>query len=162
MASEVHVQKFKGLRRSVSISGCVWDTWQSRRQIEANQPESFGVLIGSTSSDRRQIYIEEATTPMPGDRQSRSSFDLRDPGHQNAVDAAHRDSKGSRIYLGTWHTHPQSIPYPSGIDKKDWRQCLRRNIERSLVFIIAGTEETRVFVPCGRWFRALKQMTEAR
>ena len=158
MADSLHT--FEGLRRTVSISERVWRVWQGHRQIQSCRPESFGVLIGSTSDDRRDIYVENLTTPMPGDCQSRNSFDLEDPGHQQAVDAAHSRSDGSRIYLGTWHTHPQPIPSPSGIDKGDWRRCLRRNGERPLVFVIAGTERTRVFVPWGRWFRALRQLTE--
>ena len=135
------VQRFQGLRRSVSISERVWLKWHTQRQLEADQPESFGVLIGSTSHDHREIYIEDVTKPMPGDCQSRTSFDLRDPGHQHAVNAAHRGSDGYQIYLGTWHTHPEPIPSPSRTDKVDWHRCLRRNSERSLIFVIAGTEQ---------------------
>ena len=150
---------FEGRRRAVSVNKNVWRAWQEHRQIIDSQPESFGVLIGSTSGDRRTIYVEEITTPMPSDRQSRNNFDLRDPGHQRAVDAAHSRSGGSLIYLGTWHTHPQPIPRPSPIDKADWQLCLRRNRKRPLVFVIAGTERTRVFVRWGIWFRALRQLT---
>lgn len=153
-------REFEGMRRRVSISDGVWDIWQAHRQYKANQPESFGVLIGSTLPDRRVIYVEDVTTPMRGDRQSRYSFDLQDPGHQKAVNAAHQDTGGSQIYLGTWHTHPERNPSPSGTDKADWRCCLRRNDNRPLIFVIAGTESIRVFVPWGRWFRALKELTE--
>lgn len=151
---------FEGLKRSVSIEEHVWRVWQSHRQIHSCCPESFGVLIGSTSLDHGNIYVQNVTTPMPGDRQFRNSFDLQDPRHQQAVDAAHTLTNGSQIYLGTWHTHPESIPSPSRIDKADWRLCLRRNRQRPLLFVIVGTDRTRVYVPWGRWFRALKKLSE--
>lgn len=150
---------FEGQRLTVSVNKSVWRVWQEHRQTKEHQPESFGVLIGSTSGDRRAIYVEESTTPMPGDRKSRNNFDLRDPGHQRAVDAAHSRSDGSLIYLGTWHTHPQPIPRPSPIDKADWHRCMRRNRARALVFVIVGTQRTCVYVRWGIWFRALTQLT---
>ena len=160
MVDNLHT--YEGLRRSVSINEKVWRVWQEHRQIQSCRPEAFGVLIGSTSDDRRDIYVEDVTTPRSGDCKYRNSFDLQDPGHQQAVDTAHRHSDGSQIYLGTWHTHPQQIPSPSGIDKVDWRRCLRRNGERSLIFVIAGTERTSVFVPWRWWFQELKELKEVR
>ncbi len=145
-------REFRGAGQRVSVSEGVWDIWHAHRQHDTHQPESFGVLIGSTSLDRREIYVEDVTTPMSGDHQSRYSFDLRDPGHQEAVNAGHQETGGSQIYLGTWHTHPEPIPLPSGTDKADWRRCMQRNGDRPLIFIITGTESVRVFVPWGRWF----------
>ena len=160
MADNFHT--FVGFGRSVSIDESVWCLWQEHRQIQSRRLESFGVLIGSTTIDQKDIHVEEVTTPMLGDRQSQNSFDLKDFGHQRAVDAAHSRSDGSLIYLGTWHTHPQAIPSPSLNDRSDWRRCSRRNRERPQIFVIAGTERTRVFVRWGRWFRALRQLTETR
>ena len=75
---------------------------------------------------------------MPYDVQCRSRFELKDPGHQRTVDKLFERSNGSEIYLGTWHTHPEQIPCPSRVDKSDWRACLKRNKDRSLIFVIAG------------------------
>ena len=119
--------------------------------------ESFGVMIGTTSVDRREIWIEQVTTPMPRDRRARFSFALRDPGHQRIVCGMFARSGGRSIYLGTWHTHPVPVPTPSRIDRKDWVACLRANPGRPLAFALVGTDRTRVFVR-KRWgFRPLSE-----
>ena len=142
-------------RQRVSISKTVCELINSHRQIDAQLPEAFGVLVGTTSVDKKERWIDLATSPMPRDSQSRYGFSLRDPGHQRAVDKAYAQSDGSQIYLGTWHTHPEARPKPSRVDKADWRQCVKRNERRPLLFVIAGIDETAVFVPWGRFFRRL-------
>ena len=130
--------------------------WHGHRQTTATAAESFGVLIGTTSVNRRQIWIEAVTTPMPRDRHSRLSFALRDPGHQRAVCRMFASSGGKAIYLGTWHTHPVPVPDPSDIDLNDWLACLRANRSRPLAFVLVGTETVRVFVRKRGRFRPLR------
>ena len=132
-------------RRTVWISADVLEIWNSHRQIHPHQPESFGVLVGSASVDHRQLWVSEATVPMPGDTQSRRSFELKDAAHQKLVDDSFAKSNSTEVYLGTWHTHPEQTPQPSGVDRADWRSCQRRNPGRPLVFAIVGTEVTRLF-----------------
>lgn len=156
MSVGVRNHRFEGLGRTISICERVWCIWQNHRQNHSTCLESFGVLVGSTSLDRRAIHIHNVTTPMPADIQTRHSFRLRDPQHQSTVDAAYAISGGSQIYLGTWHTHPQPIPFPSDVDKADWWKCVDRNSSRPLVFVIVGTRRTHVYVPFGFWFRKLK------
>lgn len=148
--------RFEGSGRIVSISEKAWCTWNNYRQVHPDSNESFGVLIGSTSLDRRAIYVKQVTTPLPADLQTRCSFTLQDPQHQREVDSAHAKSGSSQIYLGTWHTHPDPIPSPSRVDKADWRKCIFRNVFRPLVFIIVGTRQTHVYVPVGLRFRQLR------
>lgn len=151
---------FEGFRRRVWIAEAVAGIWISHRQTDKHKPEAFGVLIGTTTLDKRELWIEAVTTPMGDDDQSRCHFQLKDSGHQLVVDNAFQEFEGGRIYLGTWHTHPAERPIPSRVDKADWRQCLKRNKGRPLVFVIAGTLETRVFVPWGKGFRSLKECEE--
>lgn len=146
---------YSAFRQRVSLSASVCELIHSHRQADIEQPEAFGVLIGTTSVDMRERWVELATSPMSGDCQSRYHFSLRDPGHQHHVDKAFARSGGSQIYLGTWHTHPEVSPKPSSVDKADWRRCIGRNERRPLLFIIAGTSETVVFVSWGRFFRRL-------
>lgn len=149
------MQRFRGFGRRVYVSDEVASVWYTRRQTAPSAAESFGVLIGTTSVDRREIWIERVTTPMAQDRHTRFSFALRDPGHQETVCRMFTCSGGRAIYLGTWHTHPEQVPTPSQIDRTDWIACLQANRQRPLAFVLVGTDEVRVFVRA-RWrFRPL-------
>ncbi|MCY4439783.1 MAG: Mov34/MPN/PAD-1 family protein [Deltaproteobacteria bacterium] len=147
----------QGYGRRMTVCDKVAGIWLEHRQTTAVADESFGVLMGTTSVDRREIWIETVTTPMAHDRRSRFCFALRDPGHQLAVHEKFASSGGRGIYLGTWHTHPEPIPKPSKIDRTDWGTCLRANRERPLVFVLVGTEEIRVFVRASGRFRPLRR-----
>ena len=143
--------------RRVHVSDEVTGVWDAHRQTAPDATEAFGVLIGTTSVDRREIWIEKVTTPMSRDRHTRFSFALCDPGHQRAVCRMFARSGGRSIYLGTWHTHPEPVPTPSGVDRKDWAECLRVNRGRPLAFALVGTDKTRVFVR-QRWrFKPLRE-----
>lgn len=132
-------------RTRVSVAAGVLEIWRSHRQLEQSATEACGVIVGSTSPCWRELWIESVSTPQPGDRRSRYGFVLKDPHHQRLVDEAYEASGGTRIYLGTWHTHPEAFPLPSRIDTSDWRACLRRNPKRKLVFAIVGTEQIRIY-----------------
>ena len=151
------VSCFEGYGRRVSVCEEVRRIWHGHRQTEETSAESFGVLMGTTSVDRRETWIEAVTTPMPRDRRSRYSFALRDPGHQRAVNRRFTSSEGRAIYLGTWHTHSALIPEPSDVDLDDWVNCLRANRGRPLAFVLVGTEVVRVFVRTRGSFKALQQ-----
>ena len=148
---------FEGYGRRVIVNDEVAEVWHGHRQTVATASESFGVLMGTTSVDRRETWIEVVTTPMPRDRRSRFSFELRDPGHQRTVCRRFASSDGRAIYLGTWHTHPEPMPTPSTIDLNDWVTCLRANRGRPLAFVLVGTEEVRVFVRSRGRFRPLRR-----
>ena len=151
------VHRFSGHGQRVHVSDQVTGVWHSHRQTARDAAESFGVLVGTTSVDRREIWIEQVTTPMPRDRHTRFSFALRDPGHQRVVCGMFTRSGGRSIYLGTWHTHPEPVPTPSGIDRRDWAARLRANRGRPLAFALVGTEKTCVFVRRGWRFRPLSE-----
>lgn len=156
------VRRFYGYGRWVTVNDEVAAVWRANRQTAPDEAESFGVLIGTTSVDRQEIGIERVTAPMPQDRRTRFSFALRDPGHQQAVCAQFGASGGRSIYLGTWHTHPEPVPKPSRIDRRDWRRRLRANRGRPLVFVLVGTVQVRVFVRRRCRFRLLSEERDDR
>ena len=151
---------FEGYGRRVTVRDDVAAIWHEHRQTTAVAHESFGVLMGTTSVDRREIWIEAVTTPMARDQRSRCSFGLRDPGHQRVVCERFARTGGRAIYLGTWHTHPQPAPTPSRVDRKDWGACERANPGRPLAFVVAGTEDVCVFVRARGRFRPLRRECE--
>ena len=151
---------FVGYGRRVTVDDEVAGIWHGHRQTAASAAESFGVLMGTTSVDRREIWIEGVTTPMAHDRRSRFAFALRDLGHQRAVCGKFASSGGSGIYLGTWHTHPEPVSKPSRTDRKDWAACLRANLGRPLAFVLVGTVEVQVFAWARGHFRPLRRERE--
>ena len=121
-------------------------TLSKSRQLKPGSKEQFGILIGTKSAFRDAYWVESVTTPARVDHSSRSSYFMQSPHHQERLDSLFLKSNGEQIYLGTWHTHPESWPIPSYVDKRDWRQCQNRNRGRQLFFILVGTEGIMVFV----------------
>lgn len=130
----------------VEIAPKVIETWEAFRQDSMFSTEACGVLIGSYHQDKNTIRIMQCTEPLPRDQRTRYSFTLKDKGHQKVVDAAFRHSDGERNYIGTWHTHPERRPRPSCVDKKDWKEVIKRNPDMvQFVFVIVGTESISFF-----------------
>lgn len=119
--------------------------WQYIQDAD-DKPEAGGVLLGRHLLGTNDIVVDSVTTPMPGDCQRRHRFFRARRRHQEAIDAAWRESDGTQTYLGEWHTHPESHPSPSLIDRVDWqRKLLVDRYTGPLFFMIVGTEETRVW-----------------
>lgn len=116
-------------------------------QNENTSPESGGVLLGRFIKNSRDIVIDNVTVPMKGDNRKRHSFKRLSPLHQQIIDDEWKKSKGTCNYLGEWHTHPETNPEPSGVDKKDWRRKLKNDTfsSRYLYFLIAGTENISIW-----------------
>lgn len=109
--------------------------------------EAGGVLLGRHILDSEDVVIDLVTVPMPGDCRSRYCFRRSQRPHQKAIDRAWRKSHGTCAYLGEWHTHPESVPRPSGVDCREWRRKLEEDIYPgdTLFFVIAGTDTVRVW-----------------
>tara|TARA_R110001583_G_scaffold122072_1_gene273326 strand:+ start:9596 stop:10075 length:480 start_codon:yes stop_codon:yes gene_type:complete len=130
----------------VYVDDEVISVWENHRQIGTSDNESFGVLAGSHSHDNKTFWVELCTTPQPNDSATRTSFVMRDYFHCKFVDSSYSQSQGLIGYIGTWHTHPVGVPFPSNIDVDDWIKCTERNVDRKLFFFIVGTKETRAFM----------------
>ena len=52
---------FGGYGRRVTVCDEVAGIWHGHRQTAAGAAETFGVLMGTTSVDRREIWIEAVT-----------------------------------------------------------------------------------------------------
>jgi integrative and conjugative element protein (TIGR02256 family) len=137
---------YQGYSLTLTIPFDVLGVLRNCRQVHNEAPERFGVIIGSRTAKSKEYWIEAVTKPMENDKATRSSFLLQDKNHQDTVDSTFQSSGGTSIYLGTWHTHPEPLPVPSLIDKKDWKACMQRNPGRQLFFIIVGTEELRIYI----------------
>lgn len=138
--------RFVGSTIELTVSKQVYDCWLRHRQMESEDTEQFGVLIGSRIEDESKIWINKCTTPQKMDISQRARFTMKDPFHQKQIDTAFEESNGESGYIGTWHTHPQGIPIPSIIDLNDWDQCSLRNPDRQLLFVIIGNKQVNIYI----------------
>lgn len=105
---------------NVSISEDVIDILHSYCQDSDEKLEAGGILIGFITG--YHIFITKISTPNIYDKRSRYGF-VRDKGTAQAiVDYEFINNRGSMIYLGEWHTHPEDLPTPSFQDKKMIKQ----------------------------------------
>jgi len=108
-------------------------------QTSPKQPESGGVLIGRYIYNCEDVVVDLITEPMPGDKQTRTSFFRAKHRHQRIIDLAWKESGNVSTYLGEWHTHPEDVPTPSSIDISDWKRRLTQDqYFDELFFIIVG------------------------
>lgn len=137
---------FKNDLMQVNVSSCVYKCWMDHRQTNPSDTEQFGVLIGSRLPGDEAFWIDMCTTPQSKDKSKRASFLMQDPFHQKTIDEAFKKSSGEMGYIGTWHTHPQNSPIPSEIDINDWVNCIERNPDRLLTFVIVGRNKTTIYI----------------
>ena len=148
---------FIGHGMQVHVCKRVERIWHDARQTTSRATEACGVLIGSVSKKGNSVWLEFATGPKPLDLRSRFSFRMKDPGHARIVQRKFVRSHQTRVYLGTWHTHPARAAKPSLIDRRDWCRCTRRNPDRPMVFVIVGIDEVALYGYVNGTFKALKK-----
>jgi len=106
-------------------------------------PESGGCLLGFYRPPH--IHITHLTTPMPGDQKSRMRFCRKDKQHLKIIKEFQQETK-TGTYLGEWHTHPETIPTPSHIDKKNWDQIFKLRAPTDTIFLILGTTHISIYL----------------
>jgi len=120
------------------------DRLNSFRQTCYGSTEAGGILLGKQYENKLDIIVEKITTPLNTDKRARHSF-YRSKGHHNIAVERWKQSGGSCLYLGLWHTHPEAVPSPSQKDYYDWRKALNEGEYEGnkLFFIIIGIKEVR-------------------
>ena len=137
----------------VHFAPLVLESFCKHVQANIRNPEACGILVGSTSVDFKEIWVDSATTPLPQDCRGRTYFFLKDKGHQNFVNCVFDESGGTQRLLGTWHTHPEKTPKPSSDDCRGWNKMIKKNPDFSrLIFVIVGTSDIRLFTKKGKDF----------
>jgi integrative and conjugative element protein (TIGR02256 family) len=80
-----------------------------------NKNESGGILLGNVYNSFCEIV--KATTPNKYDSSGPNIFIRSKKGAQPHINKAWKNSKGTEIYLGEWHTHFENSPKPSLTDR---------------------------------------------
>jgi integrative and conjugative element protein (TIGR02256 family) len=125
----------------VNLSSNVIKIFENLKQQNKKSHESGGILLGQITGNK--VYILKASTPNKFDKSSRYSFECNKDSAQVIIDYEFNNSNQKTIYLGEWHTHPETIPSPSFIDKDMIRNQYFKNKlnEPFLILIIQGLKE---------------------
>lgn len=130
--------------KTVYISDSLLILFEKYKQNSKWANEAGGILLGQVTD--KGIYILKASTPNMFDKASRYSFECNKDGAQIVMDFEFINSDKKTIYLGEWHTHPESIPTPSGTDINMMQMQYKKNKinEPFLLLMIQGTKELYV------------------
>lgn len=125
-------------KRLVVFSPEILKVFWKHRQRLSWQTEAGGVLLGKRRG--RHIEVVLVSEPMPTDRREQFMFEREAAGHSAFARAAWRAGGGAIDYVGEWHTHPQQVPVPSGVDRAEWRKLASaRAADSPLVTVVVGT-----------------------
>jgi len=99
--------------------------------------ELGGILLGLRRADC--IHVTDCTFPGQTDQSSRNRFFRRAPSHQEIASKAWEGSEQKIDWVGEWHTHPETQPTPSAIDKRTWASQTRSRNSTMTYFIVGTT-----------------------
>ena len=129
------MKKIKVENCKVYINHSTFNLIESFKQIHKTANEAGGILFGQIKEN--DIYILRASTPNKYDKSKRYSFECNKDAAQILIDYEFYNSGQKTIYLGEWHTHPDSIPTPSTIDRKMITdQFIKNKLNESLLILI--------------------------
>lgn len=102
--------------------------------------EYGGILVGKYSNDLKICFIEETIVPKKN-RSSRYSFERGKEGLSQKL-TKYYNQNPQLIYVGEWHTHPDSTPTPSVTDNqamKEIAECDGVKITSPILLILGIT-----------------------
>lgn len=121
----------------VNFDEKVLDVFRQHIQRLDSDAEAGGLLLGEVRGGH--LNLVDATHPTAADSRSRYSFERLPQGHADAAQKMWNGSGGTVRYLGEWHSHPQDLPTPSGIDRSEWsRMASERKDKRPFLAVIVG------------------------
>ena len=121
---------------SIKISFEVLEKMFHYIQDDNNKPEAGGILIGHDLEDNN-FSITDISIPSVYDKSSRFNFTRSKKNAQQILNKLFKESKGKKIYLGEWHTHPEDYPTPSPLDSKSIVERMQRDVLNSeIIFMI--------------------------
>jgi integrative and conjugative element protein (TIGR02256 family) len=115
--ADIVVQTSYEVRLSPEAWKTITDEIRGSRRKRGKAVETGGILFGKRDDTLRIIWVEAASGPPPDSKHSRMEFLCGVRGVKRAHERWRERTRGSVEYVGTWHTHPECKPRPSG---KDW------------------------------------------
>lgn len=120
----------------VEISNAVLTHFHRHRQRRAWAREAGGQIFGTVAAE--VVRVLEVYGPRRTDERTRTSFRSDPVSAQQEID---RCAKRGLVYLGEWHTHPESRPTASSADLDAFARLLGGSSLRlnALLLLIQGT-----------------------
>lgn len=150
-------------RQRLIITGEALQKMHAFAQHRCWNREAGGVLLGRHLLDSHDVVVDDVSPPLDGDRRGRYSF-FRSAKHEQFARQRWLEQKCTSAYLGLWHTHPETDPTPSSVDRLDWHQAVSRDTFEGdrLFFPIVGTRRIRIWTLSRRGIlRELKLQAES-
>lgn len=143
--SELVFRRASGGR--LAIGPDAQSTLLAHRQLSSRAAEAGGILLGRLLLGSDDVVVDQAAEPVAEDRRARFHFIRALLPAQTRVVELWRQSRGTTIYLGEWHTHPEDLPTPSWLDEREWRRIatMARYEQSHLFFVIVGRATARAF-----------------
>ena len=136
----------------IQFDAKVYGTFRRFAQIQPDDLESGGVMMGRRILATEDVVVDHVTSPGPRDQRTRLGFLRRRESHQCSLDRAWQRSNGTSGYLGEWHTHPEACPHPSVVDRANWAlRLLDTRVTDPLFFVIVGTKDIEVWESRRHW-----------
>ena len=143
-----HTLRDQGRGYSVRVSAtaaremCGW----ARRSVRTVGPrtETGGLAFGELNEAAGVLWVTEVEGPPPDSNASEKHFTCGVEGMKEAAKSKRRRFRGSVDFVGSWHTHPSSSPYPSDIDIGSVAQLLADRVSARrtcLILILSGNPD---------------------
>lgn len=110
--------------------------FRQHQQTRWYHREAGGQLFAT--ADGRLLTVVEATGPRRTDRRTRTSYVPDRVAETREI--AEQETRG-RIFVGDWHTHPESVPTPSPLDRRSIQECFRESTHclNGFLLVIVGS-----------------------
>jgi len=116
---------------------------QLNKHALKHYPKEFGgLLIGHYEEDKKTVFITKTILPKKY-TSTKYSFTRGSDGLREILEAYH-NGKSSLIYVGEWHTHPDSPAIPSITDLAALDQIVSHNevyISNPILLILSITKQ---------------------
>ena len=115
--------------------------WVNRSERLAPGSETGGFLFGERDDALRVLWVSDVLGPPPDSEASPNGLLCGTAGVDAATTVIGQRSRGSSQQVGSWHTHPDSVPLPSETDFQGMNKIIRdtdRSLPKQLLVIVGG------------------------
>lgn len=109
---------------------------RERKASKGPRCETGGPLYGEWDAARQIVWVDDAGAPPPDSIEEPARFRCGTDGLEEEVAERMERTRESCGFIGTWHTHPQTAPEPSGRDLASMRDFFARPEVLPSVFLM--------------------------